>query len=224
MVVVVSDVDVARPVHRYSAGPVQFRLDCRTAVPTEASHASSCDRCNDARPVDPAYPVVAPIGDVDVARPIHRYSAGPVQFRLDCRTAVPTEASHASSCDRCNDARPVDPAYPVVAPIGDVDVARPIHRHSCGPVQIRLDRRTTVRTRTGFTGSRDRRNDARSVDPAYPVVAPIGDVDVARPIHRHSSRPVQIGLDCRTAVSVGGSGRGARNCGDGEFLSATRRR
>ena len=105
--------------------------------------------------------VVVGIGDVDVARPVHRHAIRAIQPRGD------------QGADRLR--RGVPLLDRVVAAIGDVDVARPVHRHATRVIQPRGDQGAD-RLRRGIP-LLDR------------VVDAIGDVDVARPVHRHALGP-----------------------------------
>ena len=90
--------------------------------------------------------MVVAIGNVDVAGPVRRHVIGKVQLRLAGRAAVPAEAALPRPGDRGDRSRGIDPANAVVVGIGDVDVAREVHRHAPGAVQPRLDRRPPVST------------------------------------------------------------------------------
>ena len=99
--------------------------------------------------------MVVQIGDVDVARAVHRHAKGVAELRLDCWAAVPTEAELAGPRERGDRSRGVHLADPVVARIGDVEVARSVYRHARGEVQLGLDRRTAVSAEPFFSSARD---------------------------------------------------------------------
>ncbi len=140
----IGDVEVARPVRRHGMGTVQPRLERRAAVSAVPSPSAPRHRGNVPRGVDPADAVVESIGNVEVAQPVHAQAVGVGQLGRGRRTAVPAESFRPGPCDRGNVPRGVDLADAMVVPIGDVEVAVRIHRHACGIVQPRLDRRLVV--------------------------------------------------------------------------------
>ena len=144
MVTGIGNVEVARAVHGHAIGVAELRLDRRTPVPAEAEPSGPRDRGDDPCGVHLADALVAGFGNVEVARPVHRHATGVVELRLDRRTPVPTEAELPGPRDRGDRPRRIHLADAVVTGIGDVEVARPVHRHATGVVELRLDRRTPV--------------------------------------------------------------------------------
>ena len=114
-----------------------------------------------------------------------------------------------------DDPRGVHLADPLVVRIGDVEVARPVHRYASWGPELGLGGRTPIAAEAGRSRARKSGDDPRGVHLADPVAQPIGDVDVARPVHRHVSGPFEQGLGGRTVVAdVAGSPSSARDTGD----------
>ena len=174
--------------------------NCWTFVPAEAILPRARNRGNRPRGIDLANAVVVPIGDVEVARAVYRHASGRCKLGLYCCTAVPAEA--VLSCSRNRGDRPcgIDLANAVVVPIGDVEVARAVHRHASGRSKLGLNRRTSVPAKPLLSRSRNSADLPRGIDLANAVVSPIGDVKVTRAVHRHISGRVKLGLDGRTSV------------------------
>ena len=85
--------------------------------------------------------------------------------------------------------------------IGDVEVARPVHRYASGGVKPGRGGRTSVAAEAGRSRARDGGDLPRRIHLADPVVRAIGDVEVARLVHRHFIWGIQHGLGCQTAIS-----------------------
>ena len=114
-------------------------LDRRPGV--KGGSALPCARNRGDRPrgIDLANPEVFPIGDVEVARTIHCHSAGRTEQGQNRRASVPAEAVLPRPRNRGDRPRGIDLANTVVAAIGDVEVARTIHCHCSGHVELGLD-------------------------------------------------------------------------------------
>ena len=82
-------------------------------------------------------------------------------------------------------------ADPVVVRIGDVEVARLVHRHVIGVVELGRGGLTPVSAKAFRSRPRDGGARPRGVHLADPVVFRIGDVEVARPVHRQANRQVE---------------------------------
>ena len=184
----VGDVEVTRCVHRHAGGVPEQRAGRRAAVPTVAPDVRARDRRDHARRVHLAHAVVRGVCDVEVARHVHRYALWVGEFRVGGRAAVPAEAQGTSACHGCDHARCVHLAHAVVRGVGDVEVARRVHRHAAGVPEQRAGRRAAVPAVAPDVRARDRRDHARRVHLAHAVVRAVGDVKVARRVHRHTAR------------------------------------
>ena len=196
----IGDVEVACPVHRHGIGAVELRLDRRTLVPAETGLPGPRDRGDRPGGIHLANPVAAGIGDVEIACPVHRHTTGGGELRLGRRTPVPAETALPGPRDRGDRPGGIHLADALVEGIGDVEVARPVHRHAMGISELRLGRRTPVPAETARAGPRDRSDRPGGIHLADAVVALIGDVEVARPVHRHAIGAVELRLDRRTLV------------------------
>ena len=72
------------------------------------------------------------IGDVEVAPAVRRYASGRVELRLGRRAAVPAEPALFRAGNGGDCPGGIDLADAVVAPIGDVEIARAVHHHARG--------------------------------------------------------------------------------------------
>ena len=213
----IADVDVFRPVHRHAAGKEEPRRSRRAAV---TGSPASRHRGDIARGgVHLADAVVERIGDIEIARPVHRYALGRAEpRRCRCRrAAVAAEAGSPASREGGDIARRgIHLADAVVIRIGDIEVARPVHRHAVGAVELRRCRRGAVAAEAAERpGPRHRGDAARgSVHLADALVVRIGDVEVARPIHRHAHWGVQPRRCCRAAVAADAGNSSSRHRGD----------
>ena len=211
---IIGDVQVAGAVQRHADGVGQSRRNGRAAIPSsEAETPGSCHRGDHSRSVHLADAVVERIGDVQVARSVHRHASGLVQLRRRSRAAVPAAAVSPISRDRGDHSRSVHLADAVVVPIGDVQVAQTVRRHAGGAVQLRRNGRAAVPAEAARPVARHRGDHPRSVHLADAVVARIGDVQVARAVQRHATGSVQLRRHSRAAVPAEAE-RLARHRGD----------
>ena len=192
---VISDVDIARPVHRHATGAKELCLDRRASVPAEAEYSGPRNRGDRPRRIHLADAIVTVISDVDIARRVHRQSRGAKELRLDRRASVPAEAAFPGPRDRGDRPRRIHLADAVVSGIGDVNVAGPVHRQTRGAMELRLDRRASVPAEAVPHRPRDLGDRPRRIHLADAVVdgpavveagAGAGDVEVAGPVHRHT--------------------------------------
>ena len=200
MVVRIGDVEVACPVHRHACGRGEPSLTCRTAVPPEIEPPSARNRRDRPCGVNPADPAVVPIGDVEVACSVHRHACGRADLRLARRATIAAETALSRARNRRDRPGGVDLADAVAVPIGDVEVARSVDRHACGKLNLRLARRSAVPAEPGLPRPRHGRDRPGGIDPADAVVAGIGDVEVARSVHRHACGRADLRLARRSAV------------------------
>ena len=115
-----------------------------------------------------------------------------------CRAVARDGEDHAVGCDL---------ADPVVAGIGDEDVAEGVYHDALRMVELGLGGRTAVATEACVPGLAARviDDDAVGADLADPVVVGIGDEDedVALGVHLHRDtfRMVELGLGGRTSIA-----------------------
>lgn len=117
----VRDVDVARAVHGNA-----LRLTEIDRPDGAIAELSSGDRRN----VSVRHfsdPVVTGVGDVQVSDPVHRYGVRFAKLSGQCWPVA--EARHAGPRDGINLAVLADLAHDVVAPVGNVGVARSVDGH-----------------------------------------------------------------------------------------------
>ena len=169
---------------------------------------------------------------VDVARGVHVYAPGLAELRRRRRPPVAAEPSGPGAGDRRNVPRSgIDLADSVVFPIADVEVARGVHRHPAGLVQLRRGGRPAItaearraagkrlddRPGQQAAGRADEGGDVpgSGVDLADTVVVRVGDVDVAGAVHRHPVGTVEPRRRRQAAVSrEAGHPRGASKDGN----------
>ena len=200
MVCEIGDVEVACAIHHHASGLVQLGLDRRAAVPAESPLSRARNGGDRPRGIDLANAVVVLIGDVEVARPVHRHASGQEERRLDRRAAVSAEASLFRARDGGDRPGAIDPADAVVVSIGDIEVARPVHRHAIGIVETRLSCRAAIPAEPLLSRARNGGDRPGGIHLADAVVVGIGDVEVACAVHRHAIGQVETRLSCRAAV------------------------
>ena len=203
VVVPMGDVEATRPVHRHAIGRVDPRLSCRTAVSAETELPRARHGRDRPSGVDLADTIIATIGDVEVARSVCRHAIGRVDLRLSRGTVISAETEFPRARHGRDRPGGVDLADAVAAPVGDVEVARPVYRHGLGSGELRLSRRSAVSTGTEPPSPRHGRDRPGGIDLADEAVAGIGDVEVARSVHRHACGPGERRLARRSAVSAG---------------------
>src|SRR5208282_5051307 len=152
-----------------------------------------------------ANPVVASVGDVEVAGGAYRDARGRVE---DGRRPIARDGG--------DDAVGADLADPVVAGIGEEEVTGGIHRDAVRLVKLGLRGRTVVAAEARYPSARDGGDDAVGADLADPVVAGVGDVEVAGGVHRDALRMVELGSRGRTAVATEARYPSARDGTDGD--------
>ena len=197
MVFIIANVEVARPVHRYASWIAKPGRGGRTPVAAVARRSRARDGGDDPRGVHLADRVAFIIDDVDVARPVHRHALGCSECGGERRVRSVQRAAEEGSSARegGDDPRGVHLADPLVVRIADVDVARPVHRYALGVVELGLGRLTPVAAEASRSRARKSGDDPRGVHLADPLAQLLGDVEVARPVHRHVSGPVEPGRD-----------------------------
>ena len=181
-------------------GASELRLDRRTPVPAAAELPRPRNRGDRPRRIHLADAVVDWIGDVDVARPVHRHGRGETETGLGRWPPVPAAGGYSGPRNRRDRPRRIHFADAVVSGIGDVEVARPVHRHLPGGTEMRLDRRASVPAEAAYSGPRDRGDRPRRIHLADAMGVAIGDVDIARPVHRHADGAIEMRLDRRASV------------------------
>ena len=152
----IGDVQVVRPIHGHSPRQVELRCCRQSAVPAEAVCSRSRESGYHTRRIHFADAVVAPIGDIDIARPVHGSEGRGAKLRRCRQSAVPAEAACSRSRESGYHTRRIHLADAVVAPIGDIDILRSVHRHACGEVELRLNRGAAVPAIALRPRSRDR--------------------------------------------------------------------
>ena len=136
------------------------------------------------------------ICDVEVALAVHRHGA----VCLSCRAAVPAEALLPRSRNGGDRPDGIDLADAVVGGICDVEVALAVHRHASGKVELCLSCRAAVPAETVLPRSRNGGDRPGGIHLANTVVVAIGDVEIARAIHRHVIGQVETRRNRRAAV------------------------
>ena len=188
--------------------------DRRASSPVPALPCS-CNRRDRAGRIDLANAIVVRVGDVDVARAVHRNIYGAEELRLNRWPPVTAEkpAALAGSRDRGDGAREIHPANAVVVGIGNIEVPPAVHRNATRVVERRLNRRAPVLAEPAHSCSCDRRDRAGGIDLTNAVVAGIGNIEVAHPVHRNGLGSLQpfpldrgdnpCGIDLTNAVVAG---------------------
>src|SRR5690606_27299138 len=100
----------------------------------------------------------------------------------------------------------VNHAHPAVAAIGEVEVVVVVEGDAGGRRDLRAGGVATVASEPCGAVADDRRDDARGVDLADPVVDRVGDVHVALAVEGHVEGLGQLCAGGRAAVAVGPGG------------------
>ncbi|MNS29471.1 hypothetical protein D3C72_614720 [compost metagenome] len=145
------------------------------------------DRADDARGRDLADAVVGALGDVEVARGIHRQGARVVE--LGDRAGAVGGAGRARAGQGGGGAVRGDLADAVVARVRHVDRAGGVHGHAAGAVELGGGGAALGVARAGAAA--EGADQAGGRDLADGVVAGVGHVDVARSVHRELVRVVE---------------------------------
>ena len=168
--------------------------------------------------LDLAHPVVLEVGDQQVTLGIERDRDRGVQGRFGRGATVATgsagggrvRARRAVADDRPDLARR-DFSHPLVVSIGDEQIARLVDRDPTRAVEGRGLGRAAVAARGGAggvaavrAGAGDGGDHAARGDLADPVIAGVGDEDVALGVDRHALGVFQAGLGGGAAVAADG--------------------
>ena len=162
--------------------------------------------------------VITPVGDVEVARRIHRHPRHPpaeVQRGAGGWTVIPGESR--GHCARYSGNNPggIDLADAAVVAVGDVEVSGRIHRHPSWEVQTGADSGAAIAGEASNPIAGHGGNNPGSIDLADTVIISVGDVEVSGRIHRHPVGEVQRGAGSRNTFAGEGSGPiAARKGGD----------
>ena len=154
---------------------------------------------------------VGGIGDVEVARPVHRHAPGVSEMRLDRRASVPAETRYSGPSNGGDRSRRIHLADAVAESFEDVEVARPVHRHARGVAHHHAYGFAHLHLRTHDRG--DRPGGVHLADGGL-VSNDTGDVEVARPVHRHVRGVSEMRLDRRASVPADTDIPRPRNSGD----------
>src|SRR5439155_588430 len=148
----VADIDRTIGADDRTVRAAETGCDRRTAV-TLGAFPPAGDRLNDAaRDIDAADRVVLGIDDQDVAAGVESEFLGRVEDGILRRAAVAAEPGRAvAGQGRDHARRPVDPTNAVVMPVGDINIARLVHRDAVGLVEASLRRRAAIAGVAGFT-------------------------------------------------------------------------
>src|SRR5664280_2347163 len=215
----VRDVQVSGRVHEKTHWSVQACLGGRATVTAETTAAVAGDGRDGAVRRHPLHPVVARVGDVQVSGRVHEQTVGDVQACLGGRATVTAETTAAVAGDGRDGAVRRHPLHPVVARVGDVQVAGRVHEQTVWVVQACLGGRATVTAETTAAVAGDGRDGAVRRYPPHPVVELVGDVQVAGRVHEQTVWGVEARLGGRATVTAETPGTAA---GDGRDRAVRR--
>src|SRR3990172_7458920 len=181
MVVGVGDEHVAAAVHPHPIRFVQLGAGGGGTVTRERADTGTGDGADQpGDPIDPTDPMVEGVGDEHVAA-VHPHPGRVVQLGAGggrTVTGEPTDTGTGDGADQPGD--PIDPTDPIVDGVGDEHVAGAVHRHPIRVVQLGAGSSRTITGEPGGGGTGNRADQPGDrIDPAHPLVAVVGDVDVA---------------------------------------------
>ena len=138
-------------------------------------------------PEHPTHPAVRLVRDEEIAGGIHSHPGGAPKQGSGRGTVIAREALLPGAGDGADHARfGIDPPHPVVPGVGDVDIPGGVHRHPGGTPEPGLGRGTAVAREALVPGAGDDADPARfGVDPPYPVVLGVGQIDISNAVHGH---------------------------------------
>ena len=147
--------------------------------------------------------VVLGVGDVQIADRVDRDADGRVEVGRRARDPVAVVARRARPGDGIDDAaRGRHLPHAVVARVGDVEIARSVHRHAPRAVELRRRGLAAVTAVSAHACAGDGRDVARALRHlADAVIVVVRDVDVPRRVHRHAEREVQLRQRGRCAIT-----------------------
>jgi len=102
--------------------------------------------------------VVAPVHNKQIARLIHGHTDGATQLRRRRENIVAVIAGCPCARHCCDDTCCIDPANAVVVRVRNKQIARPIHGHTGGKVQLCIRRQNIVAVIASCPRARDRRD------------------------------------------------------------------
>ena len=182
----IRDVEVARAVHGQAQGRVQLRAGGLAAVAREAGRAVARHGADRAAARDLLDARVLAIGDVEVPGGIHGQSFRQVEL-----------AGRAVAQHVVDSAARVHDAHDVVEAVGDIKIAPGIGRHGPRRIELRAGGRAVI-ARVGVDSvAREGRDIAALSGLADAQALGIGDVHVARGIHRDPGGRVERRVEGR---------------------------
>jgi len=149
-------------------------------------------------------PVIPGIRDVEIPgrRNGHRHRR--VQLRGGGRFAIPAKSTRPTARDRRDVPTAINLPNPMIARIGDVDVARRIHGQATWPIQLCVLSRTTIPAKSGRSRPRDGRDHERIISPldaADPMVRRIRDEQIPTGVEGEATRRPELRLVRRPIVA-----------------------
>ena len=167
-------------------------------------------RGHDAQRVHLAYPVVVPVGNVQVAARIDRHIGGISQAGARGRPVIPGEKMGAVTRHRGDDSLGIDLADAVVAPVCDVQIALGIEIDPERIFQKGIHRRAKIAAKLGQAQARHGGDHALGIDLSNAVVGPVGNIQIALTVTHQIGRIIQMGLNGRSVIAphIGNTGAG----------------
>ena len=184
----VGNVEVALLIERHSLWIVEFCACCRPVVSAEAPLAVSGDRCHGSGACENFLDEAGPgVGDIQVAGGIEGNACGVVQ--------VP-DGPVADKCS--NDSRlNRNLANCAVSGVGYIEIACRVQRHTLGIVEFRTRCRAAIaRVARGSVAGHGGDDPCARGDLTNPVVAGVGNIEIANGVQRRRRTEVQIGSGC----------------------------
>ena len=112
----------------------------------------------------------------------------------------------------------------MVIRIGNVEIARPVHRYAERRAQLSVNCLRPVTVKAGLSGASERRNHAIRGDFAHAVVEGVSHIHVAGCVYGDACRCVERGLRSGAAVAAAArnavTGKGSDDAEAGDFRCA----
>ena len=192
-------------VNRDPVGGVYLGRDSRTTITRKPGCTGPGNRRNDPARTDATNPIVLEITDDDVARSVNRNSLRIVQLSSSGRTTITrktlcTVPGHGVY--RAGGGGRYHPSYPMVAVVGNVDVADRVNRDTDRGVHLGSGGRTTITRKAGTaTDPSDRRDNPAQAHLANPTIGGVSDENVADSIDRNPNQVRELGRGSRTTIT-----------------------
>ena len=146
-------------------------------------------------------PVILRIGDIEIARIIHENTSRVKQTCLGGRSPISGKTTLAIARYCSDNTRRIHLSDPIILLIGEEEIAGPIDRNPNRLLKTRFGGRPSISRIPPLPISSHRSDNAQRIHLPNPIIAPIGNIEIADPIDRYSIRIIQTRTRRQPAIT-----------------------